>query len=143
MNDTWVVVADSSKARIFLADSSGLVEKDGLEHPEGRMHEQELTSDLPGKAFDSGGQGRHAMGSPVEPKKHEMIKFVKSIVDHLELARSKANLAKLYLIAPPAFLGELREQLTPPLKKIVQGEIDKNLVALKADEIRLKLPELL
>ncbi len=143
MNETWVVVADSSKARFFLADGSGLVEKDVFEHPEGRMHEQELTSDLPGKAFDSGGQGRHAMGSSVEPKKHEMIKFVKSIVDHLELARAKASLAKLYLIAPSAFLGELRAQLTSPLKKIVQGEIDKNLVALKAGEIRLKLPDIL
>ncbi len=143
MSETWVVVADSSKARFFLVDNRNLVEKETLEHPEGRMHEQELTSDLPGKAFDSGGQGRHAMGSSVEPKKQEMIKFVKNIVDHLELARAKSSLAKLYLIAPPAFLGELREQLSSPLKKIVQGEIDKNLVAQQPAEIRLKLPDFL
>ena len=125
MNDTWVVVADSSKARILLADDTdvGLAELDVLEHPEGRMHEQELTSDLPGKAFDSGGQGRHAMSSSVEPKKHEVMKFAKRVTDHLELARTKASLAKVYLIAPPAFLGQLRDHLTPSLAKIIEGEI--------------------
>jgi len=145
MAKTWVVVADSSKARILMAGKPGmgLLEIDSLEHPEGRLHEQELTTDLPGKAFDSGGEGRHAMGSPVDPKKHETIKFSKRVVDYLEVGRNAGSFAKLYLIASPAFLGQLREHLSPSLKHIVQGSIDKNLVAQDEQVIRAQLPEFL
>ena len=145
MAKTWVVVADSSSARILMAEKPGmgLSEIDALEHPEGRLHEQELTTDLPGKAFDSGGEGRHAMGSPVDPKKHEMIKFSKKVTDYLETGRSTGGFAKLYLIAPPAFLGLLREHLSSPLARIVQGSIDKNLVSQDEASIRALLPEYL
>lgn len=69
----WVVVADSSKARILMAEKPGvgLAEIDALEHPEGHFHERELTSDLPGRVFDRRGEGRHAVGSGVDPKQHE------------------------------------------------------------------------
>ncbi|MCW8855424.1 MAG: host attachment protein, partial [Gammaproteobacteria bacterium] len=51
MSTTWVVVADSSRARIFTAETStsALQEIETLAHPEGRLHEQALSSDLPGK----------------------------------------------------------------------------------------------
>ncbi|ATX79930.1 hypothetical protein Ga0123461_1516 [Mariprofundus aestuarium] len=145
MAKTWVVVADSSKARILMAEKPGmgLSEIDSLEHPEGRLHEQELTSDLPGKAFDSGGEGRHAMGASVDPKKHEAIKFSKRVVDYLEAGRNAGSFTKLYLIASPAFLGQLREHLSSPLQHIVQGSIDKNLVAQDEKAIRALLPEYL
>ena len=74
MNSTWIIVADASRARFFEASgsSSDIFETETLTHPEGRLHEQDLTSDLPGRAYDSSGEGRHAMGSSVEPKKHEI-----------------------------------------------------------------------
>lgn len=145
MAKTWVVVADSSGARILMAEkpATGLSEIDALEHPEGRLHEQELTSDLPGRAFDSGGEGRHAMGSPVEPKKQEALKFAKLVAEHLESGRTTGGFSRLYVIAPPAFLGQLRNHFSASLKRTIQGTIDKNLVSMDETAIRAQLPDYL
>ena len=145
MAKTWVVVADSSGARILMAEkpAAGLSEVDSLEHPEGRLHEQELTSDLPGRAFDSGGEGRHAMGSPVEPKKQEVIKFAKRVAEHLESGRAAGRFSRLYVNAPPAFLGQLRNHFSSSLERTIQGTIDKNLVSMDETAIRAQLPDYL
>jgi len=145
MAKIWVVVADSSRARILTVKKPEMVlsEITLLEHPEGRLHEQELTSDLPGRAFDSGGQGRHVMGTPVDPKKQEAIKFAKLVADHLEAGRVNGSFSRLYVIAAPAFLGQLRDHLSTSLKQIVQGTIDKNLVAQDEKVIREQLPDYL
>ena len=77
MSKFWVVVADKSKARIFTVDDprGALLGVHELKHPEALEREQELSSDRPGRSFDSMGQGRHAMGSTVEPGKQETIRF--------------------------------------------------------------------
>jgi len=51
----WVLAADASRAKIWAAStpSSSLELVHEIESPEGRMHERDLTSDLPGRAFDS------------------------------------------------------------------------------------------
>ena len=84
MSRKWVVVADQSRARIFTVDDAHgpLLQVDELEHPEARKREQELMSDRPGRSFDSAGQGRHAMGTSVEPKKEEAVRFAKQIADY-------------------------------------------------------------
>jgi len=141
----WVVVADSTKARVLMAEKPGmeLSEMDVLIHPESRLHEQELTTDLPGRAFDSVGDARHAMSSSVDPKKQEMVRFAKQVADHLESGRTSGRFTKLYLIAAPAFLGHLRGNLSPSLERVVQASVDKNLVTQGVEEIRAQLPDFL
>lgn len=145
MGDIWVVVADSSRARILAAKKANgvLSEIRCIEHPEGRMHAQELTSDLPGRAFDSGGQGRHAMSGEVGPKKHEMIRFAKEIAAVLEAGLGERSFGKLYLMAPPAVLGQLRSEFSPSLANLLADTMDKNLAGHKIEEIRRYLPEYL
>jgi len=145
MSNIWVVVADSSRARFFTADkpNSALAEKKSLEHPESRMHEQELTSDLPGRSFDSGGQGRHAMGSAVGPKRQEAIRFAKEVTERLESERNHGGFHKLYVVAAPAFLGFLRDNFSNPMSGKVASFLDKNLVDHDAPTIRTHLPEYL
>ena len=48
---SWVLVADSSRGRIFSAETptSALKEIESISHPEGRLHDQLMVSDLPGK----------------------------------------------------------------------------------------------
>jgi len=61
MKKTWILVADSSKARLFTVESASgpLIEVRDFLHPESRMHEQELTTDLPGKHRNDTGVGAH------------------------------------------------------------------------------------
>jgi len=58
----WFIVANSTRARVIaITGRQGQpTEIAAWVHPESRLHEQELTSDLPGRSFDSHGQGRHA-----------------------------------------------------------------------------------
>ena len=141
MSKHWVVVADQSKARIFtVSDPHGaLLDVGKLEHPEARDREQTLSSDRPGRSFDSKGQGRHAMGSKVEPARKEAIRFAKQVADHVQVAHNEGRCNRLLLVAGPPLLGLLRESLkTSSGMKI--SEIEKNLGQYDAQEIRKHLP---
>ncbi|MGE0081138.1 MAG: host attachment protein [Thiohalomonadaceae bacterium] len=142
MGKTWVVVADSSRARIFRAEGldGRLVEVEVMAHPEGRLHEASLTTDLPGRAFDSHGQGRHAMEEETPPKRHEAIQFAKRIGGMLEGARNAGNYDALVIVAEPRFLGLLRDNLSRETNKLVELAIDKNLVRQAPEAIRERLP---
>jgi len=142
MSKHLVVVADQSKARIFTIDDprGPLLAVDELEHPEAREREQVLTSDRPGRSFDSKGQGRHAMGSTVEPKKEETIRFTKQIAEYVQAAHTEGHCDQLLLVAGPPLLGFLRDKLKT-LSGVKISEIEKNLGQYDALEIRKHLPD--
>jgi protein required for attachment to host cells len=142
MSKRLVVVADQSRARIFTVDDprGPLQQVDELEHPEARKREQELTSDRPGRSFDSAGQGRHAMGTSVEPKKEETIRFAKQITDYVRAAHNEGRCDRLLLAAGPPLLGLLRDKLKT-LSGVEISELEKNLGQHNALEIRGHLPE--
>jgi protein required for attachment to host cells len=142
MSTLWVVVADQSKARIFTVDDprGALLDVGELEHPEARDREQTLTSDRAGRSFDSKGQGRHAMGSSVEPGEQETIRFAKRVADHLQAAHNEGRCDRLLLVAGPHLLGLLRENLKTSSGMEIT-EIEKNLGQYDALEIREHLPE--
>ena len=139
----WVVVADSSRGRIFTTKTSTSVlnEIETLAHPEGRLHEQEMDSDLPGKGSGIAGAGGHAYQDETEPKEHEEIKFAKRLARHLDESRKAKKFEKLMIISAPSFLGKLRQQLSAELSKSICYELDKNLTTHSVDDIREHLPE--
>ncbi|MGR8980361.1 MAG: host attachment protein [Gammaproteobacteria bacterium] len=145
MTTTWILVADNARARIFSAETSTspLVEIDDLVHTEGRLHDREITQDLPGKIKNPGGISGHAYEQPTDPKKHEAGNFVNHVVHYLEDAHNANRFFRLLVIAEPSTLGLLRKELPNQIKKIVAFELDKNLTAFKPDEIRSHLPDYL
>jgi protein required for attachment to host cells len=139
MSETWVVIADSSQARLFSLEEPGgaLQPLKGLCNPDSRLRESQLVTDQqPGQSFNSGGRGRHAMGEAVSPQEHEAMTFAKELADKLELARAQGRVDKLVIAAAPAFLGELRKKLSDQTARIVSEEIDKNLAQMSVAEIR-------
>jgi protein required for attachment to host cells len=145
MSRAWVVAADSSRARILSAEkrNSDLVEVEDLVHTESRLHEQDLKSDAPGRAFDSAGQGRHAMEPKNSAKQQEALRFAKQVCETLTSAHGRGQFDKLYIVAAPSFLGLLRECLNPVVQHKIAGEISKNLSAHTPEEIRGQLPDYL
>jgi protein required for attachment to host cells len=143
MHATWVVVADSSAARIFVASSptGALDEVESYANAEGRTHERELGTDNPGRAFDSTGSARHAMEQKVSPRQHEVIAFAKLIGDRMHQARAKNQIGRLILVAPPEFLGHLRGALDVETRRVVEREFNLNVVRMRPEEIRAHLPE--
>ena len=145
MKSIMIVVADSSRARIFTTDSptSPLQEIQTMAHPEGRMHEQNMVSDLPGK--DSGirsGSG-HAYQEIIEPKQQEITEFAKRIADYLEEARNSGKIISQLIVAAPALLGTLRKHMSDKLNDMVAFELDKNLTRHSVEDIRSHLPKYL
>lgn len=138
MSTIWVVVAESSRARIFSVVNriSPLSEVEDMINAAARSHERDLTSDLPGRSFDSGGQGRHAMESHVDPKKNEVMVFARKVGERLEAARKTGQFDELYIISSPEFLGILRQNLDDVTKKHVTRTINKNLVQKDEAQIR-------
>ncbi|HDP88737.1 MAG TPA: host attachment protein [Thioalkalivibrio sp.] len=138
-----VVVADAGRARFFTADSptAALVEDEDRLHPEGRLHVSEMASDEPGRTFESHGDGQHAMGNKVDPKRQEAIRFAKLLCDDMEARRNKGRVDGVYVVAPPQFLGELRDHMSDPLRQLVKDEIHKDLTEHGAADIRGHLPE--
>ncbi|MDO9268303.1 MAG: host attachment protein [Methylobacter sp.] len=144
MKLTWILVADTTRARVFTADtpSSPLEEIEDLSHTEGRLHDREITSDLPGRLKSVAG-GRHALEQPTDPKKHKIDNFAHRIAQYLENAHNQNRFEQLLIVAPPSFLGLLRSHLPEQIKKLVRFELGKEITALSADDIRQHLPQYL
>ena len=145
MKQTTIVVADSTRARIFTTDSahSPLIEIETMAHPEGRLHDRDLTSDLPGKDVGGDGSGGHAYQAKTDPKKHELAEFAKRVANHLDDARNANKLSNLLIVAEPAFLGKLRAHLSTGTKEKIVFELDKNLTHHSPEDVRKHLPEFL
>lgn len=139
----WILVADSVRARIFSVDSATapLIPIEQLVHPESRLHDRDMKSDRPGRAFDSHGGGRHATGKAVSPKEQEAIRFAGEIAAYLDRGRTKGEFRGLVVVADPRFLGILRVALSSEVKKLVTLEVDKELSKSKDADIRNALPD--
>ena len=140
-----IVVADSARARIFTLSERGgkLQEIADLSHPESRLHDTELTSDLPGRTFDSHGQGRHGMEQATEPKEREAQAFAVEIARYVERSQRDESFDSLVLVAPPKFLGRLRSELNKAAREALVGELDKNLVEADGKTLEQHLSTLL
>lgn len=144
MKSTWILVADNTQARIFTADSpsSALEEIEGLAHTEGRLHDREITTDLPGRIKSADGSG-HALEQATDPKKHEADNFARQVVQHLETGHNANKFEQLLIVAEPSFLGLLRNHLPEHIKKHVCFELDKNIATQSIADIRKHLPQYL
>jgi protein required for attachment to host cells len=140
---TWVLVASAARARIF--EATGRIkpwrEVDDLVNPDERLRRQELKSDKPGRAYDKLGGQRHAMQTPVDPKQQVAIRFAKQVVERLEHGLQATHYDGLYIVAPPHFLGLLREQSGEPLARIVKGELIKDLTREDLATIREQIAD--
>jgi protein required for attachment to host cells len=142
MADTWVVVADSSRARLFVQRGRTLEEFADRVNPEGRMNARELDADRGGRSFDIAGAGRHAMGREHDTKETRIIGFAKDIADEVGGARGRGDIDALVLVAPPEFLGHLRAALDEQSARLVRRSIDKNLVQLDAAHLAAEVTAL-
>jgi protein required for attachment to host cells len=104
------------------------------------MHGRELASDRPGRSFDSEGQGRHAMGQPVDAHEQERIRFAKTVATRIDEARKKDRFDRLVLVAEPRFLGHLRQGLSSATRQRLTTELQKNLADADPGSIREALP---
>jgi protein required for attachment to host cells len=128
-NTTWVLVANCCEAKLYkISTFPKLEEFKELTHPESKLHVQDLASREQGRNFQSGGTTRHAYQPETDPKKHEIDLFAKSVADYLSSACQKNDFARLYIVAPPNFLGSLRSHLNGKITKTIVQEFGKDML---------------
>ena len=134
----WILVADSSRAKIFEtfgpADLAREIEE--FEHPEGRAHNRDLRSDAQGRYYGKGErQQGHVAPPQVSPTDHEAELFAKQLSDHLDKARTAHRYERLCIIAPPKFLGMVRNHLDHEVEKLIAATSAKDIAWLDARSI--------
>jgi len=139
MSKTWIVVAESSRAKIYEVEKDkskrSLRELMGFTHSASRNHKQHLSA-------HQQKESRHSLlsGSLDNQKNHRRAEFAKTLSEHLNSARNKGQFNKLILMSPPKFLGDLRKNLGNETNKYVVSEIDKNLVRHNIKDIQAHIP---
>ncbi|MGQ7246380.1 host attachment protein [Halomonas sp. V046] len=132
---TYIVVADAARARMFTRVGHKLSEIESLVHAEGRMHEGDLVTDKGGDVHESTATSSRSAGNEnVATNHHEEI-FAREVADRLYRARTENSLEKLILVAPPRFLGQLRDKLDGPTAKLVIHSLSKDLTKANTDAI--------
>ncbi|MBR2512854.1 MAG: host attachment protein [Halomonas sp.] len=140
---TYIVVADAARARIFTRDALNLVEQESLVHAEGRLHEGDLITDRRGAdVHESMSTTSRSSGEEGAASKHENELFAKEVVQRLYTARVENSMEKLIMVAPPKFLGLLREKLDPPTQKLVIHTLSKDLSKASVQDIQNAVSDL-
>ena len=141
-NGTWVVVADTCRARIFVdrGRREGLEEREGFAHPGGREHIRDRVSDRSGMKPAAGGNGVRAGITPeVDPKEAEARAFARFLADNLKQHLNRQDFKDLVLAAPPHFLGLLRAALDDAVGRCVVASFGKDYIALDANELARRI----
>jgi protein required for attachment to host cells len=143
MNTVWILVCDSSRARLFEAlDGEAawrVVEVFG--HAASRSKASELVSDHSGQRSSEGASTHHnALAPSTDPKEVEKVRFVHSLATRLDEAMRGKRFHRWVLVAPPHTLGMLKAELTRELEKHLMATVDKDLThfdaPLLADRLR-------
>jgi protein required for attachment to host cells len=148
MRTTYLVVADSSAARIFSANArlTELDERVDLVNPTARLHERDIDSDRPGRQTNGAGlhsiaAGVHGYDADKSSQRHSIETFAAQIATQLENERQEGNFKQLILVAPSRMLGEINKQLSTGCQKLLSRQIDKRLVDASEEEILVRLAE--
>lgn len=142
MEQTWILVADAARARLFCVDRprGPLEELADFANPAERLPEHELGADDPGRVRGPGGT-QHAYGRDEGLRMQEERRFAQDLAKHLRAAREQGRFRRLYLVAAPQMLGILREVLDEHTSALVVASFDKDLVRHAVEDIRGHLPE--
>jgi len=130
---TWILVCDASSGRIF--KTPGPIQKIALihqfDHPQSRNKGTDLVSDRPGSAAGVHG----GVGQQANPKEVEAEHFAKEVAHYLNKGHSENAYAHLVLVAPPHFLGLIRENINKSASKVLSQSLDKDFVKLKEHDL--------
>lgn len=131
MRTGWVLVADSTQARLLEYHKDALQPVQQFEHPESRDQGRDLMGSRPN-------QNQHVEQGHPEPqglRDDESKRFAKELSTFLSTAHAQNRFRELVLVADPRFLGMLRSEIAKPVAGCVTSSIDKSAVRMKPAEL--------
>ncbi len=138
---TWILVADRCRAKLLHILPEGQGPYPTLacwSHEAGRLQPRERDADEPGRIIHPAGYASAV--EPHEDRDHvEARRFAKELVNHLEHSRQERRFDRLLVIAPPGFLGVLRDAWTPSLQAMIEHEWNYDLAGLTDAALQRRL----
>lgn len=123
---TWILVADASRADVFaqVDDDEQWFVVDRLEHPESRLKSMEISPTDPGHAAKSKGSPRRTSLDPkMTPHDVEKKHFAEELCHYLDQRAANRDYERLWVFAPPHFLGMLRNGMTNEVGRRLSGSV--------------------
>ena len=142
MSDTWILVADSARARLFSLEPGPrrLQEIGDFINAAARTPGHEQQTAPPARVHDRFGESRHAIEVRTPQKEKVAARFAAELKSALERGHAEQRCRQLVLIAPPRFLGTLNAALDEVLRESVVLKIAKNLTRKDAASVLAELP---
>ena len=142
MSDTWILVADSARARLFSlgAGATRLEEIGDFINAAARTAGHDLEHAQPARVHDCLGDTRHAIDARTPPRVKAAAQFAEVLKSALKRGQADLRFRDLVLIAPPRFLGVLNSALGARLGEMVRLRVPKNLTRRPPNEIAEALP---
>lgn len=142
--DTWILVADASRGRLFSSPEKGkpwnLLQE--FSHPASRAKNRDIDPKERGRAQQSFGAGhRPAMEPKTEPREVEAEHFAHELAHAVSEGVERRACSGVALVAPPHFLGQLKELLDPQAAKCLVATIDKDYTKSDVRELMTRLDD--
>lgn len=137
----WILVCDRSQASILQAQPDTrlpFAELHKFTHPAARLRPREQETDRPGRMMHSSGK-RTAVEPHDEPELVESRRFANELVATLQKENAQGHFDRLFVVAPPAFLGVLRQEFPAPLQTKVAAELTEELMTLPESDRNSRL----
>ncbi|NID03354.1 host attachment protein [Luteibacter jiangsuensis] len=138
MSTIWILACDAARARLFEApDRKGAwTEVAAYANPELRGPPMALnTGRTVPRSQESVGGARHVIEPRETRKDHSARAFAKHIVGQLGDAHTHRRYTRIFLVAPPRFLGMLCEEIGDFELAGVAGTLGKDIVGLQAETL--------
>jgi protein required for attachment to host cells len=136
MRTTWILIANSSEARLFQAQKTtkDMTLLHEFKHPESREKGLDLVADLPGR-YRNGSLPKSSYQDPSSPKELEAERFAHQLAIILDEGRNSNLYRGLIIIAPPHFQGLLNKSFNIHVKDRIVNTLDKDYTKLKNHEL--------
>lgn len=137
MKTTWILIANSSEARLFKAEKSHhnmqLIKQ--FSHPESRDKIVNLVADVPGRYRKNGNAPKSTFEEASNPKKVEAERFAHELANELNKGRTNNLYTNIILIAPSHFQGLLNKYCNIHVHHLIQEAIDKDYTKVKQHQL--------
>jgi len=139
---TWILVCNASRAVLYDADKRDdewrLLR--AFSEPESRMKSSELSPTEPGHAAKSKGGTRHtAYETPTTAKEASIGRFAQKLAECLNDGIESRQYDRVALVAPPRFLGLLKQRLSAETDACLCAAVNKDYTLTDASEVRTRL----
>jgi protein required for attachment to host cells len=139
-----VLVADAGRARFFEREKPGaaFVERGDLATETDLPRSHDIVTDRPGRTHDSVGPGRHAMEAPSDAHRELKRQAARTMAGTLARQLRADGFERLVIVASPAFLGDLRAELSAQVADRVAGSFPLDITKVPTHELSQRLADL-